>query len=93
VKKDLETLSTRLQAFGQKSPITPANLSALAPSQVREQLNNARKAGLLDEGPSWTGQGPAARTFVLDMGKQIEKTREVDRRLEDQLIARKGGPT
>ena len=92
-KKDLEILSARLQAFGQKSPITPANLGALAPSQVREQLNNARKAGLLDEGPGWTGQGSAARTFVLDMGKQIEKTREVDRRLEDQLIARKGGPT
>ena len=93
VKKELETLSTRLQAFGQKSPITPANLSALSPRQVREQLNNARKAGLLDEGPGWTLQGKAARDFVQDMGKQIEKTREVDRRLEDQLIARKGGPT
>jgi hypothetical protein len=92
-KKDIERLSARLQSLGLRTPFTPANLAALSPVQVRTQLDAARKSGLLDDGPGWTFKASAARAFTQDVGRQIEQTRNVDLRLEDQLISRKGKPS
>jgi len=91
-KKDLERLSVRIESLGLRNPFSPANLKALSPSQVREQLQLAKKSGLLDDGATWTFKGAAARTFVSDISRQLDQTRDVERRLEDKLIARKGSP-
>ena len=92
-KVDLERLSARLQTFGLRNPVTPSNLSALSPAQLRNQLQAARKAGLLDDGAGWTFKGQAARGFVQEMGREIEQSRSAEHRLEDRLIGRKDGPT
>jgi hypothetical protein len=92
-KKDLERLSARLQSFGLRNPFTTSNLSALSVSQVRNHLQSAQKSGLLDDGPGWTFKAAAARTFVQDIGRQLDQIRAADRRLEDRLISRKGTPS
>ncbi len=89
-KKDLESLSVRIESLGLRNPFTPENLKALSPSQVRAQLQLAQKSGLLDDGAAWAFKGAAARTFVSEISRQLDQTRDVDRRLEDKLIARKG---
>jgi hypothetical protein len=91
-KVELERLSARIHGLGLRSPLTPANLATLSLAQVRNQLQAARKAGLLDDGPGWTLKGQAARSFIQDMGRQLEQSRQVERRLEDQLI-KKGSPS
>jgi hypothetical protein len=91
-KAELERLSARIHGLGLRSPITPDNLASLSPNQVSDQLQAARKAGLLDDGPGWTLQGQAARSFVQDLGREIEQSRETEQSLEDQLIKRRFQP-
>ncbi len=55
---------------------------ALSPRQVRDQIQTARKAGLLDDGPAWTLKGQAARTFVPDLGHDIQRSRRAEPTLE-----------
>ena len=81
-----------LESLGLRDPFTPADLKALSPSQLRAQLQLAKKSGLLDDGAAWTFKGAAARTFVSDISRHLDQNRDVDRRLEDKLIARKGSP-
>jgi hypothetical protein len=89
-KKDLERLSVRIESLGLRNPFTPENLKALSPSQVRAQLQLTQKSGLLDDGATWTFKGAAARTFVSEISRQLDQTRDAGRLLEDKLIARKG---
>jgi hypothetical protein len=55
------------------TPLTPQNLSALSAAQMGAHLAVARKVGLLDDGPAWTLKAAAARTFVQDVGRQLER--------------------
>ncbi len=88
-KAELERLSARIQGLGLRSPLTPDNLATLSPSQVDDQIQAARKIGLLEDGPGWTLKGQAARSFVQDLGREIEQSREEEQSLEDLLIKRR----
>jgi hypothetical protein len=88
-KSQLEILSARIQGLGLRSPLTLENLKSLSPAQVRNQLQAAHKAGLLDDGPGWTLKGQAARSFLQDMGRVLDQSRQFERGLEDQLIKRR----
>jgi hypothetical protein len=72
-KPDIERLAARLAAFRMPTPLTPQNLSALSAGQMGAHLAVARKVGLLDAGPAWTLKAAAARTFVQDVGRQLER--------------------
>jgi hypothetical protein len=72
-KPDIERLAARLAAFRMPTPLTPQNLSALSAAQMGAHLAVARKVGLLDAGPAWTLKAAAARTFVQDVGRQLER--------------------
>ncbi len=85
-KSQLEMLSARIQGLGLRSPLTTDNLKSLSPKQVRDQLQAAQKAGLLDDGPGWTLKGQAAHSFLQDIGRVLDQSRQFERGLEDQLI-------
>ena len=74
-KKDIERLSARLQSLGLRDVLTPTGLGALSPAGLRRQLDVARKARLLDEGPAWTFKAAAARQLAQDMTKEFERNR------------------
>jgi len=74
-RADIDRLSSRLRSFGLRHPLTTSNLAAFSPSNMRAHLADARKAGLLDDGPTWTFKYSAARNFVQDLVRQLDHNR------------------
>jgi hypothetical protein len=85
-KSDVQRLAGRLNAFGLRNPLSPTNLSALAPAQLRQQLDKARQAGLLGDGADWTRNAAGARSFTQQLTREIDQAKSVERLLEDRLI-------
>jgi hypothetical protein len=75
-RADIERLSSRLRSFGLRHPLTTSNLSAFSASAMRAHLTDARKAGLLDAGPTWTFKYSAARNLAQELAKEFERKRD-----------------
>ena len=75
-RADIERLSSRLRSFGLRHPLTNSNLPAFAASTMRAHLADARKAGLLDDGPTWTFKYSAARNVAQELTKEFERRRD-----------------
>jgi hypothetical protein len=85
-KPDLDRLAGRLFALGIRHPLSPTNLIALAPVELRQQLDKAREAGLLSDGADWTRNAAGARSFTQQLTREIDNAKSVERFLEDRLI-------
>ena len=75
-RPDIERLSSRLRSFGLRHPLTNSNLPAFAASTMRAHLADARKAGLLDDGPTWTFKYSTARNVAQELTKEFERRRD-----------------
>jgi hypothetical protein len=89
-KTDIERLAGRLHALGLRHPLSATNLTALAPVELRQQLDKARDAGLLSDGADWTRNVAGARSFTQQLTREIDQAKSVERLLEDRLIHGKG---
>ena len=87
-KTEIERLAGRLHALGLRHPLSATNLTALAPVELRQQLDKAREAGLLSDGADWTRNAAGARSFTQQLTREIEQAKSVERMLEDRLIHR-----
>jgi hypothetical protein len=85
-KPEIERLAGRLHALGLRHPLSHANLIALAPVELRQQLDKARDAGLLSNGADWTRNVAGARSFTQQLTREIDQAKSVERMLEDRLI-------
>jgi hypothetical protein len=77
--KHIERLATRLHGFGLGKAITTDSLREISPSQMRHLVDNARKLGLLDDGPAWATKTIAAKCIAHDLVQAVEKNRSLDR--------------
>ena len=59
-----------------RSPLTTSNLPAFAANTMRAHLADADKAGLLDDGPTWTFKYSAARNVAQELTKEFERRRD-----------------
>ena len=87
-KTEIERLAGRLHALGLRHPLSATNLTALAPVELRQQLDKARQAGLLGDGADWTRNAAGARSFTQQLTREIDQAKSVERLLEDRLIHR-----
>jgi hypothetical protein len=78
-QKDIERLAARLHGFGLGKSIATDNLRQVSPAQMRCLVDNARKLGLLDEGPGWATKTTAARCIARELGHVVEKNQFLDR--------------
>jgi len=85
-KPELDRLAGRLHALGIRHPLSTTNLTALAPVELRQQLDKARGAGLLSDGADWTRNAASARSFTQQLTREIDEAKSVERFLEDRLI-------
>ena len=85
-KPEIERLAGRLHALGIRHPLSLTNLTALAPVELRQQLDKARQAGLLGDGTAWTRNAAGARGFTHQLTREIDQAKSVERLLEDRLI-------
>jgi hypothetical protein len=70
--------------------LSATNLTALAPVELRQQLDKAREAGLLGDGADWTRNAASARGFTQQLTREIDQAKSVERMLEDRLIHGRG---
>jgi hypothetical protein len=89
-KPEIERLAGRLHALGLRHPLSATNLTALAPVELRQQLDKAREAGLLGDGADWTRNAASARGFTQQLTREIDQAKSVERMLEDRLIHGRG---
>lgn len=88
--KDIETINKRMEAFGLKPPFTVERLRELAPGDTAKEIQKAKDAGFLSEGPEWATKRPGeVRQMAGEMEKSINKNTEQARGIEDQLINRR----
>jgi hypothetical protein len=78
-RADVERLTSRLQSLGLRNPLTTANLPHFSPKELRDHLQNARTAGLLDDGPAWTLKADAARNLAHDIDRQLTMSKQIER--------------
>jgi hypothetical protein len=88
----LERLERRLHALDIKSPLSPARLATLAPTDLRKSLEAFRQAGVLDDGPGWTLKAAPVRALIQDFGRTIDRALEADRILADSLLKKRNAP-
>lgn len=87
LEPDLQRASARLQACGFGAPFAGETLKALPPATLRGALDEARKGGLLSEGPEWA----LGRDQVPAMAEALQKRLEVERPMPDLMLGQGRG--
>lgn len=85
----LRRLAGRLYALNIPAPLSPQQLAAVVPSDLRKSLSAFRSAGLLDDGPGWTLKAGAARSITQELARTVDRAVDADRSLTDALIKRR----
>ena len=85
-KREVDLLAGRLHALGIQHPLSRENLAALAPVKLRQQVDKAHEAGLLNDSADWTRNAAVARSFTQQLNREIDQAKSVKRFLEDRLI-------
>ena len=87
---DIDTINRRFEAYGLNAPFTAERLRELAPADTAKEIQSAREAGLLAEGPEWAVKRPAEmREYGQELENSIERNTDQAKGLEDQLINRR----
>jgi hypothetical protein len=81
LEPDLQKASARIRACGLEDPFREDRLRDLPPSTVRAAVNEARKAGLMTDGPEWTVRGAQMSELVEGMHKSFQRQQDLDRDL------------
>lgn len=80
LEPDIQKASARIRACGLEDPFREGTLKAVPPAHLRSALAEARKDGLLAEGPGWAlrrDQVPAmAEGLQMTFQKQLELDRD-----------------
>jgi hypothetical protein len=87
--ESLRRLAGRLYALNIPAPLSPQQLAAVAPSDLRKSLSAFKSSGLLDDGPGWTLKAGAARSITQELARTVDRAVDADRSLTDGLIKRR----
>ena len=87
IEPDLQRASARLQASGFKPPFAGETLKAVPPATLRGALDEARKGGLLTEGPEWALGGDQ----MPGLAEALQKRLEVERPMPDLMVGQGRG--
>ena len=77
----LQRLSARIRACGLEDPFRGDALKAIPPSSLRSTIAEARRQGLLDDGPAWTQRGDQVQGLADALRKTLQQEMELDRGL------------
>jgi len=78
---DLQKASARIRACGMDDPFREDRMRDLPPGAVRAAVEEARKAGLMTEGPEWTGRREQLAALVAGMERSFQRQQDLDREL------------
>jgi len=81
LEPDLQKASARIRACGLEDPFREDRLRDLPPGRVRSAVDEARKAGLMTDGPEWTVRGAQMSELVEGMHKSFQRQQDLDRDL------------
>jgi hypothetical protein len=77
----LQRLSARIRACGLEDPFRGDVLKAIPSSSLRSTIAEARRQGLLDDGPAWTQRGDQVQGLADTLRKTLNQELELDRTL------------
>ena len=78
---DLQKASARIRACGLEDPFREERLRDLPPGIVRAAVDEARKAGLMTDGPEWTARRDQVPSLVEGMQRSFQRQQDLDRDL------------
>ena len=81
LEPDLQKASARIRACGLEDPFRKDRLRDLPPGTVRAAVDEARKAGLMTEGPEWTARREQMPALVEEIRKSFQRQLDLDRDL------------
>jgi conjugative relaxase-like TrwC/TraI family protein len=81
LEPDLQMASARIRAFGLEDPFREDRLRDLPPGTVRAAVDEARKAGLMTDGPEWAAQRHQAPALAEGLQKAFQRQLDLDRDL------------
>jgi hypothetical protein len=79
LEPDLQKASARIRAYGLDDPFREDRLRDLPPGIVRAAVDEARKAGLMTNGPEWTVRRAQMPELVEGMHKSFQRQQDLDR--------------
>ena len=79
LEPDLQKLSARVRACGLDDPVPEGRLRNLPPGTVRAAVEEARRAGLLTDGPEWTTRRDQVPALAEGMHRSFQRQVDLDR--------------
>lgn len=81
LEPDLQKASARIRACGLEDPFRDDRLRDLPPGMVRAAVDEARKVGLMTDGPEWTTRLDQMPVLVEGMQRSFQRQQDLDRDL------------
>lgn len=81
LEPDLQKASARIRACGLEDPFRDDRLRELPPRTVRAAVEEARKAGMLAEGPGWAVRQDQVQALAESLHKTFQRQLDLDRDL------------
>jgi hypothetical protein len=81
MEPDLQKASTRIRACGLEDPFREDWLKGLPPREIRAAVEEARKAGLMTDGPEWTTRRDQVPALAEELRKSFQRQLDLDRDL------------
>ena len=81
LEPDLQKVSARIRACGLEDPFREDRLRSLPPRAVRAAVEEARKAGLMTNGPEWTARRDQVTELAEGLRKSFQRQLDLDRDL------------
>jgi hypothetical protein len=79
--KEIQRLQARFHAVKQGHLLSREMLLALPPRRIASVLEEARKLGIIDEGPGWALKQREMATLVRSVGPALKREMERDQGL------------
>lgn len=79
LEPDIQKTSARIRACGLEDPFREATLKAIPPARLRSALSEARKEGLLVDGPGWSLRHDQVPAMAEGLQNTFQKQMELDR--------------
>jgi conjugative relaxase-like TrwC/TraI family protein len=81
LEPDLQKVSARIRACGLEDPFREERLRGLPPVAVRAAVEEARKAGLMTDGPEWAARRDQVPALAEGIQKSFQRQLDLDRDL------------
>jgi hypothetical protein len=83
LEHDLQTASARIEAVGLRSPFPGETLKAVPPAALRSAMDEARRGGLLTQGPEWALHQDRVQPVAEALNRTLQRHLEADLQVSD----------